>query len=380
MRFLRVRLETWKNFRHVDVELRERAFLVGPNAAGKSNLLDAIRFLGDIARAGSGGLQAAVGNERRQGMSQIRSLHARQKKQVVIDVEVGDDDAIAWRYRLELQADKHGPKVAAEIVERQGVTVLERPDDRDRADNALLAQTHLEQLAANGRFRELAEFFAGISHLHLVPQLLRDPQRFEVVGGDPLGSDFLRRVANTNPRQRTARLRRISEAMQLAVPSLRDLRVDNDASGVPHLEGLFRHWRPNAGWQNERQFSDGTLRLVALLWILGEGEEPLLLEEPEVSLNAAIVREIPRMLHRATHRSRRQVLVSTHSADLLADKGIALDEILLVTPGPEGSVVHPAASRPEIEALLESGMSPGEAVRGHAEPSGLQQLRFQFPA
>mgnify|MGYP002781015023 CR=1 FL=1 len=41
MRFTRLQLKNWKNFRKVDVELQERVFIVGPNAGGKSNLLDA---------------------------------------------------------------------------------------------------------------------------------------------------------------------------------------------------------------------------------------------------------------------------------------------------------------------------------------------------
>ncbi|MCU0866781.1 MAG: AAA family ATPase [Planctomycetes bacterium] len=379
MRIRRLLLENWKNFRSVDVELPARAFLVGPNASGKSNLLDAIRFLGDVARPGAGGLQAAVGSERRQGMSQIRSLHARTKSDVVIEIEVGTETA-EWRYRLEMNADKKAARVVREVVHRDGKVLLTRPLPNDVDDPALLAQTHLEQLSANANFRPLAEFLARITYLHLVPQLLRDPQRFELVGGDPLGSDFLRRVANVPKKTRDARLRTICRAMRVAVPSLEQLQVDNDKSGVPHLRGQFKHWRPNAGWQDERQFSDGTLRLVALLWILTDDQAPLLLEEPELSLNAAVVREIPRLLHRAMQTRPRQILVSTHSADLLADRGIALEEILMVVPAAEGSRVVPAAGRKDIQVLLDEGLDPGAAVLPLTAPSGMQQRKLPFPA
>ena len=46
--FRRLRLENWRNFTQVDVDLQRRVFLVGPNASGKSNLLDVFRFLNDI--------------------------------------------------------------------------------------------------------------------------------------------------------------------------------------------------------------------------------------------------------------------------------------------------------------------------------------------
>ncbi|MDD9852741.1 MAG: AAA family ATPase, partial [Deltaproteobacteria bacterium] len=67
MMISRVKLKNWRNFREVDVPLRERQFIVGPNASGKSNLLDAFRFLRDIAKGTGGGLQKAI--EDRGGVS-----------------------------------------------------------------------------------------------------------------------------------------------------------------------------------------------------------------------------------------------------------------------------------------------------------------------
>ncbi len=71
--FTHLSLESWRNFRKVDLPLRERMFIVGPNASGKTNLLDAFKFLADIARP-KGSLAGAV--EDRGGFSRIRSLHA----------------------------------------------------------------------------------------------------------------------------------------------------------------------------------------------------------------------------------------------------------------------------------------------------------------
>src|SRR6266568_8360183 len=96
MRFSKIYLENWRNFTRVDVSLQQRVFLVGPNASGKSNLLDAFRFLRDIAEA-RGGFQQAV--ERRGGVSRIRSLHARRYPDVIVDATVELNGAV-WRYRL----------------------------------------------------------------------------------------------------------------------------------------------------------------------------------------------------------------------------------------------------------------------------------------
>jgi predicted ATPase len=59
LRVTAIRLENWRNFAHVDVDLQRRVFLIGPNASGKSNFLDVIRFLYDIVSVG-GGFQEAV--------------------------------------------------------------------------------------------------------------------------------------------------------------------------------------------------------------------------------------------------------------------------------------------------------------------------------
>jgi AAA15 family ATPase/GTPase len=47
LRFTKFGMTNWRNFRSVKVTLQLRAFFVGPNASGKSNLLDAVRFLAE---------------------------------------------------------------------------------------------------------------------------------------------------------------------------------------------------------------------------------------------------------------------------------------------------------------------------------------------
>lgn len=74
-----IQLENWKNFRWVDVPLQRRLFIIGPNASGKSNFLNAIRFLRDICDP-EGGFQRAV--KLHGGISQIRCLHARKQSKV----------------------------------------------------------------------------------------------------------------------------------------------------------------------------------------------------------------------------------------------------------------------------------------------------------
>jgi len=64
MKYTRLHLQTWRNFVSAELAIGERVFLVEPNACGKSNLLDAFRFLRDLAKNG-GALQQAINKEER---------------------------------------------------------------------------------------------------------------------------------------------------------------------------------------------------------------------------------------------------------------------------------------------------------------------------
>lgn len=375
LRFTRIRLENWKNFTEAEVPLQDRAFLVGPNASGKSNFLDAFRFLHDIVSVG-GGFRDAVA--RRRGVSKLRSLAARgQKTHIGIKVQIGnDEEPSAWEYEIHFTQDNlRKPVLKHEHVSKAGINLFSRPDDQDEVDPERLSQTYLEQVNMNREFREVAEFLASVRYLHVVPQLIREPDRSVGRRDDPYGGDFLEQIARSQTVTREARLRRILEALKVAVPQLEDLQLWRDTTrGAPHLRGKYRHWRPQGAWQTEEEFSDGTLRLIGLLWAVLDGTGPLLLEEPELSLHPEVVKHLPQLLARVQRPSGRQILLSTHSNDLLADAGIGLDEVLLLNPGSEGTGVRLANGLNEIVELLDGGMSLADAVVPWTRPQGAEQL------
>lgn len=373
MRFSRVALTNWRNFVQAEVPLQSRAFLVGPNACGKSNFLDVFRFLRDLVVPGGGFEQAVI---TRGGISKLRSLAARREPSVGIDVSVEGDSEVTWRYEIAFGQDsQRRPRVKTERVWRNGDLLLDRPDSHDRDDPERLSQTHLEQTFANRPFRPLAEFFASVSYFHLVPQVIRNPDRWQGDFNDPYGGDFLERIARTRKNTQESRLSRIVKALRVAVPQLEELRLEKDERGIPHLQGKYRHWRPQGAWQTEADFSDGTLRLIGLLWALLDEGGPLLLEEPELSLHPAVVQYIPQMIRRVLRDSKRarQVILSTHSKDLLSE-GVAADEILLFIPQAEGTEVKAGGAIEQIRILLEAGEIPGEVVIPYTQPREAAQL------
>ncbi|HEV3257885.1 MAG TPA: AAA family ATPase [Gemmataceae bacterium] len=367
LRFTHLRLQNWRNFTQVDVDLQGRVFLLGPNASGKSNLLDVFRFLHDIASIG-GGFLAAVGKPWRGGFSKLKSLTGRHHADIGIEVHMGNDKSPRqWEYELHFAQEAISlPKIKRERVVKQGKELKRRPDRQDDKDPLRLTQTYLEQVSVNQDFRELAEFFTSVSYLHLVPQVVRR-LIYAASSEDPFGGSLLRRIADLPEKERTARLRLIRDALRAAVPQLKELQFSFDpVERQPHLQSEFEHLQ--GALQQEDQFSDGTLRLIGMIWSLLDGTGPLLLEEPELSLHPALLRVLPWLFYRIADREPRQVMVSTHSPELLREEGIGLNEVLLLQPGPEGTSVQPAGSFEQIQTLVSAGLNLDEAVMPHTSP------------
>ncbi|EIV5553794.1 TPA: AAA family ATPase [Klebsiella pneumoniae] len=374
MNITRLKLKNWKNFKNIDVPLHDRVYIIGPNAVGKSNFLDVFRFMSDICRDG-GGLQKAVND--RGGITKLRCLQARNDTEVGITLYF-DDDGVEWIYELIFKASGRGKQlinVTRENVYKDGKDILARPNKQDDGDSVQLTQTHLEQILANKQFRVVSDYFSSVTYLHIVPQLLKYAKEIGVnkVEDDPFGQGFLDRLANTQTRTRDAWLKKIQAGLSIAVPQFKELRFERDESGQPHLEARYEHWRPNAGWQKEEQFSDGTLRLIGLMWSLLEKRQLLLLEEPELSLNSEIVRFIPEIIENTLKgaRNQKQIIISTHSPSLLSNN-IDGNNIILFMASENGTTAR-IPNDEELEAMR-AGFSPAEIMLPLTTPNNISKI------
>ncbi|AUY84174.1 AAA family ATPase [Escherichia coli] len=374
MNITRLKLKNWKNFRNIDVPLHDRVYIIGPNAVGKSNFLDVFRFMSDICRDG-GGLQKAVND--RGGITKLRCLQARNDTEVGITIYFKEDDN-EWIYELIFKASGRGKQlihVTSENVYKNGEHILSRPNAHDHADAVQLTQTHLEQILANQNFRVISDFFTSVTYLHIVPQLLKFAKEIGVnkIDDDPFGQGFLDRLANTQTRTRDAWLKKIQAGLSIAVPQFKELRFERDESGQPHLEARYEHWRPNAGWQKEEQFSDGTLRLIGLMWSLLEKRQLLLMEEPELSLNSEIVKFIPEIIENTLKgaRNQKQIIISTHSPSLLSNN-IDGNNIILFTASENGTTAR-TPTDDELDAMR-AGFSAAEIMLPHTTPANISKI------
>lgn len=382
MQISKIILHNWKNFKECTVDISNRCFIVGANATGKSNFLDAFRFLYDIVKQG-GGLQTAVAL--RGGVTKIRSLSARIHTNISIEVEIRENDAESpkWRYLLDIKNQGKGIQTFYASVIREQVYsyeqhkfLLDRHYTSELEDEETLRFTHLEQPTSNASFREVRDAFLTIEYLNVVPQLVRESNSYVLTAGkeDYYGRNFLKRLSSLNEKTRKSYLRRINEVMVKVVPHLTELSFMKDGQGVPHLEARFQHWRAKGAKQNEVLFSDGTLRMIGFLFAMLDGSGIILLEEPEINLHSSVVEQLPEYIASMQRQKGRQVIATTHSFDILNNNGIRPSEVLYLESTEEGTAVKNAFSDQNILNIVNSGFSMADALIPMLAPKGVNEI------
>ena len=380
----KIELFNWKNFHRCEVGVQERCFVVGANAAGKSNFIDALRFLRDVAKQG-GGLQTAV--RVRGGITKIRCLAAREQSNVKLAIELSESDSreLCWHYELNFKHTGGGirenqVKIVSEKVfsGREQRYVLDRSAETLGEDEETLKYTYLEQPNANKDFRVIQQFLQNVEYLNVVPQMVRESASSSYSGekGDYYGRHFLKRLALLNDNTRRSYFRKINEFLKLAVPQLEELSFVKDEIGVPHLEARYVHWRARGSKQQEMQFSDGTLRLIGFLFALIDSNGVLLLEEPEINLHPGIVAQFPEFIAKIQRvkKGGRQVFITTHSYDILSNEGIAPEEVLLLTNSPEGTEVEVLSNVEKAKNILAAGFSMADVVMPLTKPWSIESM------
>ena len=378
----KIELFNWKNFHRCEVGVQERCFVVGANAAGKSNFIDALRFLRDVAKQG-GGLQTAV--RVRGGITKIRCLAAREQSNVKLAIELSESDSreLCWHYELNFKHTGGGirenqVKIEKVFSGREQRYVLDRSAETLGEDEETLKYTYLEQPNANKDFRVIQQFLQNVEYLNVVPQMVRESASSSYSGDkeDYYGRNFLKRLALLNDNTRRSYFRKINEFLKLAVPQLEELSFVKDEIGVPHLEARYVHWRTRGSKQQEMQFSDGTLRLIGFLFALIDSNGVLLLEEPEINLHPGIVAQFPEFIAKIQRvkKGGRQVFITTHSYDILSNEGIAPEEVLLLTNSPEGTEVEVLSNVEKAKNILAAGFSMADVVMPLTKPWSIESM------
>ncbi|WP_337949137.1 AAA family ATPase, partial [Prevotella pectinovora] len=191
---------------------------------------------------------------------------------------------------------------------------------------------------------------------------------------DYFGRNFMERLSLLNTATRNKYLKIINEVLLTAVPQLENLSFVKDEKGVPHIEAKYNHWRAKGSKQNEKMFSDGTIRLIGFLFAMLDGSGIILLEEPETNLHTAIIEAIPEFVAKVQRNKKRQVIITTHSYEILSNQGIRADELVILRPTSEGTVAKNAKTDDTVSAMLDAGLTAADAAMSETKAQNVNDI------
>ena len=367
MKLTRLEAKRYRSLREVSIDVADLNVFIGPNASGKSAILDALRFLQE-------GVRARDFNAPLFSRGGILNLAWKGEAARQIDLSVSLEDegkTYEWSVRL-VKGDGYGFHVKEHVKELPiGSPTVELlsaeagegswwSGGEGKRVNLKQAPTScsLAAAAADASFpaREVAEFVARWGFYDPHPFLLRggwpvlDLGRF-----DPYGRNFgdtLYRLNISSP-ETLERVRSATESIA-GLPS---------AIEFYSFEGHYYFSQQEPGLEHpvyQRDASSGTLRMLALMTaLLGEPETNLIgIEEPENYIHPTALSSF--VEHMLEARERVQLMVTTHSP-LLLD---LLDEpstVSVVQRSEQGTAVLREENPDGVRrALEESGFGLGE--------------------
>ena len=339
----RVVIRNYKSIAACDVELGPLTFLVGPNGSGKSNFLDALRFVSDSLRYS---LEHALRD--RGGIDEIRRRSSGTAASIAIrlDFDLPGVGGSGY-YALEIGGTRDSVEIQHEECRVAGGLLLAgRQPQYFEVSKGGVTQSfdHVGPARAKDRlylvsvsgievFRSVYDALSNMGFYNVNPDVIRDLQ--PPAPGELLARDganlpgVLQKLSIRNPRLKT----RVEEYMAQVVPGIRGVNA------IPlgpreTIEFLQQEPQGELQWRFlAANMSDGTLRALGVLVALfqsGKEDGPTLIgiEEPETALHPAAAGVLIDSMRDAI--SMRQVLVTSHSPDLLDNPSIAGSEILAV--------------------------------------------------
>ena len=372
----------WRNFAHIEFDMSSRLFVVGPNSSGKTNLLGALRFLGDIGRRGLVAASEDLGGPDRYFRSGADSAAF-----VATFNDTQNSAEFALFLRListDSESTKRGSDADQTLAFPMTDPLTGEPNDRYLDVHQTITAGGKKPADEGESFpiedeeaqrTRVCQTLAGIRYIHPNPKkMLERADRY-----DPdHGTGFFQHAGRFSDQQLNAALNRIRPIMAAAVPEVPNLSYLRMGLGT---EVVFYNDTPDPGARgvySHEQFSEGTLRLLGMLFDLATlplTTSIVLIEEPETFLQASIVRSMSSFLAEVAMNHDVQMVISTHSPELIDSEVVLPNEVLVLRSqnGETTGELLSQSSEPRIQAVLSADLPKSEgigAVNGHAIPLG----------
>ena len=365
-----VQIRNYKSLAQVHVTLGPLTILVGPNGAGKSNFIEALAFVKDCLAE-----SIEMAFTKRGGIGAVRRRSGGHPTHIGIRLILDLDNNTEADYAFEIAAKpKEKYRVARErcVVRhfmrsdqeysfeiRDGVFSKQIPGIQPKISPDRLA---LFAASATEEFRPVYDFLTSMQVYSIAPQRLRELQ--EPDPGDLLKRDgsnaaaVLKHLQEQKPSEHYQRLCRLLTRVVEGIE-----RVEYRAVGQKETLQFKQDMGLKYPWTFEAlNMSDGTLRVLGLLLSVYQPGRPTVvaIEEPEATVHPAVAELVVEVFLDAAHE--RQVLMTTHSPDILDSKALNDSQIRAVTMK-RGNTWISLLAPSSREAIRERLYTPGELLR-----------------
>lgn len=366
----RLRLKNYRSVASCDLALGNLTFLVGPNGAGKSNVVDSLRLTSQALNENlDNALRQRGGNAEVRRRSNGHPTHFT----VAIEADVGNT-GMNYAFSIGSTKDK-GYRVIRETCRVRSAEFGTEDayfsvQDGVLKDTSLAAYPKVQDdrlaLVAFSGIEGFGELFDGLTGIEVFspsPDAMRSPQTPDP--GDTLHRDasniasVVGRLESEAPQIKA----RVEEYLRAIVPGIHSVR--RDAAGAwetlsfqQDVKGARHAWQFPA-----TSVSDGTLRALAILTSMLDtagSSSPIGIEEPETALHPAAAGVLLDAIRDAA--SARQIIVTSHSPDLLDSDSIQPSEILAVR-SVQGTTVVDRPDAAAQTALKENLFTAGDLLR-----------------
>ena len=384
----KLHVRNFKSLVDCPIDLAPLSVFVGPNACGKSNLIDALRFIRDALGIGltqaidvRGGIEAVTSKVQEAGkdvaVTISGTLPQHEEESTAVDAAPRDPPAppVGFSYEFtfgpdngELAIDQErlvGNRSPGAVSE--DVVVIKRDRDflrlRPRGAMSSLTDEELYEVGPANRTKlaagvwysdpiisALMEYTRKWHFYDVDPRAARSPVPEKEVG--PIAENGLGLPAALYALRRDAGERdfdpfgMMMDYLRRNIPLFDSLNTDK-SHGLVSFEVLETHLRSGL---SAGEVSDGTVALMAYLAALLYGSpEMLSIEEPERYLHPHLLEELVDFFRHLTSFGL-QVVMTTHSVELV--NRLRPDEVFLMDKGEKGTAIVRASDKDHIEAYL----------------------------
>ena len=413
----RVRIENFKSIRHCDVELQPLTLLVGPNGSGKTNFLDALRFVSELlSRPPEEVVRVLGGAVEFFGFPAVfrqTPVHLKQNcsadefvdeafdsiDPLVIKLDLVLPSGYKVEYSLELELYLSIREERCTITDHSGDSVAHYHVQRGKIVSGSLenpppgfdARPYLTSAASFPPFNLVCESLKSMRFYGIRPDSIRRENATDKNLLPSNGSGLASILGRIN-RDRAILKNRIDDYLHAILPSLQTISlrplsstISNtvETGKIPQKISIIDSWSLAFLLGTDQgtveftpwSMSDGTLHALGVLVALFQCRDlpeksaiPLVaIEEPEANLHPGAAEVLMDAMTEAT--SFTQVMATTHSPDFLDYRDLD-PESLLVFDASEGETIVAKADEASMSAIRDKLYTAGELLR-------LEQLKPQ---